>query len=69
MDMTSEDNINFVMDEPTLKYCSHAFTLHIVSFITVVEWNMHENNEPWCLLPINPLELFSEPLPLRCVFN
>ena len=23
----------------------------------------------WHFLPINPLELFSEPLSLRCVFN
>lgn len=65
MDMASKDHVNFVVNEPALKYCSHAFTLHIVSFITVVEWNVHENNKPRRLLPINPLQLFTEPDPLR----
>lgn len=67
MDMARKDHVNLVLDEPALKSCSHAFTLHIVSFITVVEWHMHENNEPRCLVSINPFQLFSEPFPLWCV--
>ena len=67
MDMTSKDYINFVKNEPTLKGCSHAFTLHEVRFITIVDWHMHKHNKPGCLLPVHPFEFFSKPQPLRCV--
>lgn len=68
MDMPSKDHVNFVFDEPALKHRSHALTLHIVSSVTVVEWNVHEHNEPRSLLPINPLQLFLKPHVLRRVF-
>lgn len=58
MDMASKNYVNFVMDEPTLKCSSHAFTLQIVSFITVVDRTMHENDEPRCFFPINPCQFF-----------
>jgi hypothetical protein len=67
MDMARKDHVNLVLDEPTLENHSHAFTFHIVSFVTVVKWHMHENNEPRCLLPIDPLQLFTEPFKLWCV--
>jgi hypothetical protein len=67
MDMASKDHVNLVLDEPALENHSHAFTFHIVSFISVVERHVHENNEPRCLLPINPRQLFTEPFILWCV--
>lgn len=69
MDMASKDDINFVMDKPTLKDRSHTFTLHEVCFVTVVYWDMHENNEPRCLLSVNLFKFFFEPPPLWCVLN
>lgn len=44
MDMASKDNINFVMNKPTLENNSHAFSLIEVLFITVVNWGVHNNN-------------------------
>ena len=55
MDMTSKDYINFVTDEPFFEDCSHTFTLHEMCFVTVVDWNVHKDNEPRGLLPVNPL--------------
>ena len=69
MDMASKDYINFVMNKPLLKDCPHTFTFHEVCFITVVDWDMHKNNEPRCLLPVNPFKFFSEPFPLRGIFH
>ena len=65
--MASKDHINLVLDEPAFENHSHAFTFHKVSFITVVERHVHENNEPRCLFPINPRQLISEPFILWCV--
>lgn len=69
MDMARKDYINFVMDEPALKYGLHTFTLHVMCFIAIVDWNVHKNNEPRGLLPVNPFKFFFEPHPLRCVLH
>lgn len=68
MDMTSKDDINFIVTEPALEHHSHALSLHEMSIITVVDWSMHQDNKPWSLLPVNPCKLFSKPLPLRGIF-
>lgn len=69
MDMTSEDYINLVMDKQTLVDSPHAFALHEVGFIAVVDRNMHNYNEPRCFLPVDPFQFLSEPPPLRSVFH
>ena len=69
MNMASKDYINFILNKPTLEHCSHALTLHEMCIITIVEWNMHQNNEPRCLFPVNILQFYSQPLPLRCVLH
>lgn len=69
MDMASKDYIDFVMDKPTLKFCSHTFTLHVVRFIAIVDGSVHKNNEPRGLLPVNLFKFLIEPHPLRCVLH
>lgn len=68
MDMTSKDDVNFVVAKPALKYYSHAFPLHEMSIITIVHWDVHQDNKPRSLLPVHPFHLFCKPPPLRCIF-
>lgn len=69
MDMTSKYNVNFVLDECFLVYCSHGFTFHIMTLVTVIRWGMHYNTQPWCLTPINLLYLLIEPAVLGRVIT
>ena len=69
MDMPSKDYVNFVMDKPTLIDRSHAFTLHEMGFIAIIDRNMHQYNKPRCFLPVNPFNFLSQPPPLRSVFH
>lgn len=69
MDMSSKYYVNFVLNKPTLKCCSHAFAFHVMCVITIVDWNMHKDYQPRCLFPVNPVQFFSQPHPLRCVFH
>lgn len=69
MNVASKNHVNFIFNKPTLKCCSHAFSLHEVCTVTVIYWNMHQDNEPWRLFPIYPIQFISEPQPLRCVFH
>lgn len=59
MNMTGEDYINFIFDEPRLEDHSHAFSFHVMVDITAVHWSMHKNYEPWCLVPVYLLQLIS----------
>lgn len=68
MNMTSKDNVNFVLDKPGLEHNSHAFSFHVVVIVAVVPGRVNQHNQPWSLGSVNPLKLFLKPIVLRSIF-
>ena len=59
MDMASKDQVNSVAHKPFLEDRSHTFAFHEVGIIAIVQWSMHDDNQPRSHISVYPLQLSS----------
>lgn len=69
MNMTSKNEINFVLNKPGLKHHPHALSFHVVVVNTVIPRRVKENDQPWSLCSVYFLEFLFKPIILWSVFT